>query len=168
MRGLRLCMDAGRTAPASVKIAREVMRSNPRMGAADALLLGTSVVEAARANGVHAQFLAATLLQESAFDPSAVSAAGAVGIAQFTVPTAREYGVDPWEPRSAIAGAARVLAAYVDDYRDRADDDTYALALAAYNAGPAAVRKYGGVPPYAETREYIADVRERWSRMVGR
>lgn len=168
MRGLRLCMDAGRTAPTSVKIAREVMRSNPRMGAADALLLGTDVVEAARANGVHPQFLAATLLQESAFDPAAISAAGAVGIAQFTAPTAREYGVDPWEPRSAIGGAARVLAAYVYDYRDRADDDPYALALAAYNAGPAAVPRYGGVPPYAETREYIADVRERWSRMVGR
>jgi soluble lytic murein transglycosylase-like protein len=61
-----------------------------------------------------------------------------------------------------------VLAAYVYDYRDREDDDAYALALAAYNAGPAAVAKYGGVPPYAETRAYIADVRERWSRMVGR
>ena len=160
-------MDAGRTAPASVKIAREVMRSNPRMGAADALLLGTDVVETARANGLQPQFLAATLLQESAFDPAAVSSAGAVGIAQFTVPTAREYGVDPWEPRSAIAGAARVLAAYVGDYRGR-DDDAYALALAAYNAGPAAVAKYAGVPPYAETREYIIDVRDRWSRMVGR
>ena len=159
-------MDAGRTAPASVKIAREIMRSNPRMGAADALLLGTSVVENARAHGLRPQFLAATLLQESAFDPAAVSSAGAVGIAQFTVPTAREYGVDPWEPRSAIAGAARVLAAYLDVYRGR--DDAYALALAAYNAGPAAVTRYGGVPPYAETREYIADVRERWSRMLGR
>ena len=168
MRGLRLCMDAGRTARPSVKIAREVMRSNPRMGAADALLLGTDVVEQARANGLQPQFLAATLLQESAFDPSAVSAAGAVGIAQFTVPTAREYGVDPWEPRSAIAGAARVLAAYVDGYRGRGDDDPYALALAAYNAGPAAVAKYGGVPPYAETREYIVDVRDRWSRIIGR
>ena len=168
MRGLRLCMDAGRTAPTSVKIAREVMRTNPRMGAVDALLLGTDVVVAARANGLQPQFLAATLLQESAFDPSAVSAAGAVGIAQFTVPTAREYGVDPWEPRSAISGAAHVLAAYAYDYRERADDDPYALALAAYNAGPAAVAKYGGVPPYAETREYIVDVRDRWSRMVGR
>jgi hypothetical protein len=168
MRGLRLCMDAGRLAPASVKIAREVMRSNPRMGAADALLLGTDVVETARANGLQPQFLAATLLQESAFDPSAVSAAGAVGIAQFTVPTANEYGVDPWEPRSAIAGMAHLLAAYLDDYRARDDEDSYALALAAYNAGPAAVAKYDGVPPYAETREYIADVRDRWSRMVGR
>ncbi len=114
------------------------------------------------------QFLAATLLQESAFDPAAVSSAGAVGIAQFTVPTALEYGVDPWEPRSAIGGAAHVLAAYLADYRERKDDDPYALALAAYNAGPAAVAHYDGVPPYAETREYITDVRDRWSRMVGR
>ncbi|MEA2688354.1 MAG: hypothetical protein QOJ39_3541 [Candidatus Eremiobacteraeota bacterium] len=161
-------MDAGRTAPAAMKVAREVMRTNPRIGAVDALLLGTNVLEAARANGLPPQFLAATLLQESAFDPSAVSSAGAVGIAQFTVPTATEYGVDPWEPRSAIAGAARVLAAYVYDYRDREDDDPYALALAAYNAGPAAVAHYHGVPPYAETRDYITDVRDRWSRMVGR
>jgi soluble lytic murein transglycosylase-like protein len=161
-------MDAGRTAPPSVKIAREVMRTNPRIGAADALLLATNVIATAESNGLEPQFLAATLLQESAFDPSAVSAAGAVGIAQFTVPTAREYGVDPWEPRSAIAGAARVLAAYVYDYRERDDDDPLALALAAYNAGPAAVARYGGVPPYAETREYIVDVRDRWSRMVGR
>jgi soluble lytic murein transglycosylase-like protein len=168
IRGLRLCMDAGRTAPPSMKIAREVMRTNPRIGAVDALLLATDVVATAHANGLQPQFLAATLLQESAFDPSAVSAAGAVGIAQFTVPTAREYGVDPWEPRSAIAGAARVLAAYAYDYRARADDDPLALALAAYNAGPAAVAHYGGVPPYAETRGYIVDVRDRWSRMVGR
>jgi soluble lytic murein transglycosylase-like protein len=168
MRGLRLCMDPGRTAPPAMKVAREVMRTNPRIGAVDALLLSTNVVNAARDNGLDPQFFAATLLQESAFDPSAVSSAGAVGIAQFTVPTAVEYGVDPWEPRSAIGGAARLLAAYVDGYREREDEDPYALALAAYNAGPAAVTKYNGVPPYAETREYIVDVRDRWSRMVGR
>jgi soluble lytic murein transglycosylase-like protein len=168
MRGLRLCMDSGRTAPPAMKVAREVMRTNPRIGAVDALLLGTDVVGAARAHGLGAPFLAATLLQESAFDPNAVSSAGAIGIAQFTAPTALEYGVDPWEPRSAIDGAARVLSAYLAGYRARGDEDAYALALAAYNAGPAAVATYGGVPPYAETREYIIDVRDRWSRIVGR
>jgi soluble lytic murein transglycosylase-like protein len=161
-------MDAGRKAPPAVKVAREIMRTNPRIGAVDALLLATAVVASAREHELEPPFLAATLLQESAFDPSAVSAAGAVGIAQFTVPTAAEYGVDPWEPDSAMDGAARVLAAYLNDYRQRQDEDPYALALAAYNAGPAAVAHYGGVPPYAETREYITDVRDRWSRIVGR
>jgi len=168
MRGLRLCMDAGRSAPPAMKIAREVMRTNPRIGAVDALLLATDVVETAREHDLPPPFLAATLLQESAFDPAAVSAAGAVGIAQFTVPTAAEYGVDPWQPRSAIGGAARVLSAYLGEYGARTDEDPYALALAAYNAGPAAVAKYDGVPPYAETREYIVDVQDRWSRIVGR
>jgi soluble lytic murein transglycosylase-like protein len=167
-RGLRLCMDSGRKAPLAMKVAREVMRTNPRMGAVDALLLSTATIDAARAHGLPAPFLAATLLQESAFDPYAVSPAGAVGIAQFTVPTAAEYGVDPWAPRSAIAGAAQLLAAYLNDYRARTDDDPYALALAAYNAGPGAVTAYHGVPPYRETREYIVDVRDRWSRIVGR
>ncbi len=161
-------MDAGRRSPPAIKVAREAMRANPRIDAIDALLLATQAVGDARATGLPPAFLAATLLQESAFDPGAVSSAGAVGIAQFTVPTADEYGVDPWEPRSAIAGASRVLAAYVAAYRARGDEDPYALALAAYDAGPAAVARYGGVPPYAETLEYIGDVRTRWSRIVGR
>jgi soluble lytic murein transglycosylase-like protein len=167
MRGLRLLMDAGRRAPPAAKIAREAMRANPRLDAVDALLLATDVIDAARANGLPPAFLAATILQESAFDPRAVSSAGAIGIAQFTVPTAAEYGVDPWDPRSAIGGASQVLSAYVTRYRGR-DDDPYALALAAYDAGPAAVTRYHGVPPYAETRDYIIDIRDRWSRIVGR
>jgi soluble lytic murein transglycosylase-like protein len=166
IRGLRLCMDASRRSPLRVKVAREVMRTNPRLDAIDALLLGATVFAAARQRKLAPQFLAATLLQESAFDPSALSAAGAIGIAQFTAPTAAEYGVDPWDPDSAIAGAARVLSGYLNDYRR--SDDPYASALAAYNAGPGAVAAYGGVPPYRETREYITDVRDRWSRMVGR
>ena len=160
-------MDAGRKAPLNVKVAREAMRANPQLGAVDALLLGTAVLDAARDRGIWPPFLAAALLQESAFDPHAVSVAGAVGIAQFTVPTAMEYGVDPWEPRSAIGGAARLFGAYVDAYRGR-NDDPYALALAAYNAGPGTVDYYHGVPPYTETHEYIIDVRDRWSRIVGR
>jgi soluble lytic murein transglycosylase-like protein len=161
-------MDSGRTAPLAMKVAREVMRTNPRIGAVDALMLATQTIEAARARALPPAFLAATLLQESAYDPFAISSAGAIGIAQFTVPTASDYGVDPWVPSSAIPGAARLLAAYVDVYRSRTGDDPYALALAAYNAGPGTVARYNGVPPYPETREYITDVRDRWSRIVGR
>ncbi len=168
IRGLRLLMDAGPRAPAAVRVAREVLRSNPRLDPVDALLLATRALDTARARGVAPAFLAATLLQESAFDPRAVSAAGAVGIAQFTIPTARLQGVgDPWDPAAAIDGSARLLAAYVAAYQGRGEDP-YALALAAYNAGPGAVSFYGGVPPYPETREYIGDIRTRWSRIVGR
>jgi soluble lytic murein transglycosylase-like protein len=167
MRGLRLLMDAGPKAPLNVKVAREVLRTNPRLGQVDALLLATDTIDAAIAHGLPPAFLAATLLQESAFDPHAMSAAGAVGIAQFTIPTARTFAVEAWEPQSAIAGAADLLARYVDRYRDRYDDP-YAVALAAYNAGPLAVERYGGVPPYAETRDYITDIRDRWSRIIGR
>jgi soluble lytic murein transglycosylase-like protein len=166
IRGLRLCMDASRRSPLRIKVAREVMRTNPHIDAVDALLLSAAVFDIAHRRHIAPQFLAATLLQESAFDPAAMSAAGAVGIAQFTVPTAAEYGVDPWSPDSAIDGAARVLSAYLDDYRN--SDDPYSSALAAYNAGPGAVAAYHGVPPYRETREYITDVHDRWSRMVGR
>ncbi|MEO7039372.1 MAG: lytic transglycosylase domain-containing protein [Candidatus Elarobacter sp.] len=167
MRGLRLLMDAGFKAPPAAKVAREVLRTNPRIGQVDALLLGAHAIDVAHERGFSAPFFVATLLQESAFDPRAISSAGAVGIAQFTVPTALEYGVEPWEPRSAIDGAGRVFASYLAAYRGGADDP-YALALAAYDAGPDAVRAYHGVPPYAETREYIIDVRDRWSRIVGR
>jgi soluble lytic murein transglycosylase-like protein len=160
-------MDAGAKAPRSVKVAREILRTNPRIGQLDALVLATEVVAAADDAGLPAAFLAATLLQESAFDPFAMSPAGAVGIAQFTIPTANAYKVDPWEPRSAIRGAARVLSGYLAAYRARGGDP-YALALAAYDAGPGAVSAYGGVPPYPETRDYIIDVRDRWSRIVGR
>jgi soluble lytic murein transglycosylase-like protein len=168
IRGLRLLMDAGPEAPVGVRVAREVLRTNPRIAPVDALLLGTRALNAAREHGVAPAFLVATLLQESAFDPRATSAAGAVGIAQFTVPTARTVGLaDPWDADGAIASSARLLAAYVAEYQGH-EEDPYALALAAYNAGPGAVTAYGGVPPYAETREYIADIRDRWSRIVGR
>jgi soluble lytic murein transglycosylase-like protein len=82
------------------------------------------------------------------------------------VPTADLYGIDPFQPGPAIDATARLLSFYVERYRGRRSADPFALALAAYNAGPAAVAYYGGVPPYAETRQYILDVRERWSRIV--
>jgi soluble lytic murein transglycosylase-like protein len=110
--------------------------------------------------------LGATLLQESAFDPRALSAAGAIGIAQFMLSTADGMGVDPFEPYSAIDGAAALLSSYVRSY-DGVYPNPYAAALAAYNAGPGAVTAYRGVPPYPETRAYIDDIVDRWAKIVG-
>lgn len=145
---------------------RSIMRTNPRLAAFDALELAERTLRAARARGIDPGFLAATLLQESAYDPNAVSWGGAIGIGQFMVPTADGYGIDPFDPGPAIDATAQLLAAYVARYRGWPGADPYALALAAYNAGPGAVAKYGGVPPYAETLAYITDIRERWSRIV--
>lgn len=146
-------------------IARAAMRTNPRITAGGALALADATVRAAHANDLPPEFLGATLLQESAFDPGALSSAGAVGIAQFTIETAESNGVDPFDPFDAIDGAARLLSQYYRAY-ERHYDDPFAATLAAYNAGPGAVETYGGVPPYRETKEYIALIFERWGRIA--
>lgn len=93
--------------------------------------------------------------QESGFDPAARSSAGAVGIAQI-VP-AMHPTVDPTDPIASLRYAAALMASYLDRYQG-----DYALALAAYNAGPGAVAEYGGVAPYAETRNYISSILGYW------
>jgi soluble lytic murein transglycosylase-like protein len=163
--GLRLLHDGPPVADPVLAIARAVLRTNPQIAPADALHLAGETARAARANALPPEFLAAALLQESAFDPRALSAAGAVGIAQFMLSTAEAAGVDPFDPDDAIRGAAELLSGYVRAYRG-AYADPYAAALAAYNAGPGAVSEYHGVPPYPETREYIADIVDRWAKIV--
>ena len=165
-RGARLYMDAPKRGGQLSATVRSVMRTNPRLSGFDALVLAERTIAAARANALDPGFLAATLLQESGFDPTIVSWAGAAGIGQFVVGTADLAGIDPFDPAAAIDATARMLASYVRRYSAYPGADAYALALAAYNAGPGAVERYGGVPPYAETHEYIADIRERWSRIV--
>ncbi len=163
--GARLLYDGPATTDPTLALTRAVLHTNPRLSPLDALRLAGAAVEAARRNGLPPEFFGATLLQESAFDPRAISAAGAVGIAQFMPSTADGAGVDPFDPFDAISGAARMLGGYVRAYDAYANP--YAVALAAYNAGPGAVDAYHGVPPYAETRGYINDIVDRWAKIVG-
>jgi Transglycosylase SLT domain/D-alanyl-D-alanine carboxypeptidase/Putative Flp pilus-assembly TadE/G-like len=108
---------------------------------------------AAAAYGLAPVLLAALLRSESGFDPRAVSPAGAQGIAQFMPATASGMGLrDPFAPLEAIRAAARLLGGHVRAF------GSVPLALAAYNAGPGAVRRYGGVPPYRETQAYVARI----------
>jgi hypothetical protein len=99
--------------------------------------------------GVDPSLLAAVASQESGFNAGAVSAAGAEGLMQFMPSTAQGLGVNPLDPASSINGAARYLSGLQGRF------GSTALALAAYNAGPAAVSRYGGIPPYAETQNYV-------------
>ena len=166
-RGARLLADAPRPASAAVALTKSIIRSNPRLSPLDALRLAIFSERAARRFGLNQDFFGATILQESAFDPFAISSAGALGIAQFMLETADAFSIDPLNPRDALAGSAELLATYVAHYRMRfAHADPYALALAAYNAGPLAVAHYEGVPPYSETRDYIGDIYERIARIV--
>jgi hypothetical protein len=105
-------------------------------------------------------FVRSVMKAESAFQPGVVSAKGAIGLMQLMPETARQLGVDPKNPGQNAEGGAHYLHDLLAKYED--DPDQVVLALAAYNAGPAAVDRYHGVPPYRETREYILRVLRSW------
>jgi soluble lytic murein transglycosylase-like protein len=107
---------------------------------------------AAKAEGVDVHLLRAVAWTESRGRQSAVSPKGALGIMQLMPGTAAELGVNPLDPDANVYGGARYLARQLTRFR------SVPLALAAYNAGPGAVLRYGGVPPYAETRSYVAQI----------
>lgn len=165
VKGAILVRDGPRVLRPDLAIARAILRTNSRIDAADALLFAGATVNAALESSLPPEFLGAVLLQESAYDPQALSSAGAVGLAQFMPETAAGVGIDPYDPFASIDGAAILLGGYTAAYRARYSD-AYAAALAAYNAGPLAVAQYRGVPPYTETREYIALIFDRWARIV--
>ncbi|WP_248580339.1 transglycosylase SLT domain-containing protein [Nocardioides sp. InS609-2] len=108
---------------------------------------------AGRTYGVNPMLLSAVARQESGFDAKAVSGAGAQGIMQLMPGTAKGLGVtDPFNPTQAIDGAARLLKDLMTRF------GSTELGLAAYNAGPGAVLKYNGIPPYAETQNYVRSI----------
>jgi soluble lytic murein transglycosylase-like protein len=114
---------------------------------------------AARATGLPAALIDAVIRTESGYRPRAVSRAGASGLMQLMPGTAREVGVrDVFDPRQNIMGGARYLRKLVDRF------NSTRLAVAAYNAGPGAVDRHGGVPPFAETRAYVRTVMARYQK----
>ena len=120
------------------------------------------IAQAASATGVDPHLLTAVAWTESGFDAGATSPVGAQGLMQLMPRTAEGLGVDATDPAQALMGGARYLAQQLSAFGGRTD-----LALAAYNAGPTAVRRAGGVPDYAETQDYVAKVLTRYRSLGG-
>ena len=106
----------------------------------------------AQQEGVPVDLFLRMIGQESSWQPGAVSPKGASGLAQLMPGTARELGVDPTDPIQNMTGGARYLRQQLDAF------GSPELALAAYNAGPGAVQKYGGIPPFKETQDYVRKI----------
>jgi len=124
--------------------------------------LGEMLARASKAHNLDVDLLASVVKAESDGDARAVSRAGAEGLMQLMPQTAAEMGVsDSLQPDQNVRGGSAYLDALLTRY-----GDNLALALAAYNAGPAAVERYHGIPPYRETRAYVARVIHEFNRRV--
>lgn len=140
----------------AVTISSPTRRS--RRAARPAPDLSAAIGEAAGAAAVDADLVEAVAWQESRFRAGVVSRAGAIGEMQLMPATARALGVDPHDSLQNVRGGAAYLGALMRRY-----DGDIVRSLAAYNAGPGAVDRYGGVPPFRETRAYVAAIMNRLS-----
>ncbi len=117
----------------------------------------------AQKNNLDPDFIKAVVKQESGFNPDAKSKCGAMGLMQLMPQTAKGLGViDAFDPEQNIDGGTR----YLKSMMNRFNNDPK-LALAAYNAGPAAVQKYGDIPPYRETQNYVKNILSSYEAMKG-
>ena len=120
------------------------------------------MTEAGRAHGVDPRLIAAVAHRESAFNPNAVSPVGAGGLMQLMPATARYLGCNNvFDARQNVFAGTRYLRTLLETFHGDLD-----LTLAAYNAGPGAVQKYNGVPPYRETRAYVASIRANYEHAL--
>ncbi len=141
----------------SARFVRQPAAAAKEPAAVPAPPLAATVDRIAQQNRISPRLVHSVIQVESNYDPNAVSPKGAQGLMQLIPATARRFGVsNVFDPEDNIQGGARYLKHLLELYKG---DE--ALALAAYNAGEGAVSRYGGVPPYPETRQYVAKVQHR-------
>jgi len=138
--------------PGAKKVSYGVSTTIPRYRGSYKGVYLEDAKQAARKHGVPTDLFLRLVQQESDWKPRAVSSAGAIGLAQLMPGTARKLRVNPRDPKQNLEGGARYLKQMYRKF------GSWRLALAAYNAGPGAVEKHGGVPPFRETRNYVRKI----------
>jgi soluble lytic murein transglycosylase-like protein len=146
--------DQGEMVTYAVPRAASVRTTTPAAGSPRSAAFDDYIEVHAASQGVSPELVRAVIQVESAFNPHAVSPKGAMGLMQLMPATARELGVEnPFVPEDNIRGGVAYLRQLLDRY-----DRNVELALAAYNAGPSSVERYGSIPPYRETQAYVKKV----------
>ncbi len=143
--------------------AKVLHHANPQMPDWQSRSLASHLLSSAARWKISPNVLAAIVTVESSWHTHAVSYAGAMGLGQLMPGTAATLHVDPRDPVQNLAGAARYLSGLIAKFGS--NPDRYSLAFAAYNAGPEAVVRYGGIPPFAETQNYVVKVLHAWHRL---
>jgi len=131
--------------------------------------MASEVVGWSKVYGVDARLVMAVMIAESDFNPNSYSSTGAMGPGQLMPDTARELGVtDAWDTKQNIMGMVKLLRIHLQNYLDqgKSPSEALSLALAAYNAGPGAVKRAGGIPPYRETQAYVDKIRYLYAQLT--
>ncbi|MBN8690871.1 MAG: lytic transglycosylase domain-containing protein [Armatimonadetes bacterium] len=147
-----------------------IQKQNKRLSFAEADRIARGVIGFSIKYGVDARLVMAMIMVESGFKPNSKSGAGAMGLGQLMPGTARELGVsNAYDSIENLSGMVRLVRSHIDRYSATTDSDYEALVLmlAAYNAGPGAVRKHGGIPPYRETQDYVRKVTSIYRQLCG-
>jgi soluble lytic murein transglycosylase-like protein len=146
-----------------------IKNHNKKLPYSKAYEIATAVIGWSRRYEVDARLVMALLIAESDFRPDTFSHAGAAGLGQLMPETAKELGVrDRWNTNENLYGTVKLLRQHIDRYgANNMDYDRLALALAAYNAGPGAVKRHGGVPPYRETQKYVRKIISIYKQLCG-
>ena len=143
-----------------------IKKINPRLSTGQALDIAAGIIGFSLKYGVDARLIMAMVMTESSFNPNSTSSAGAMGLGQLMPSNVREMGLNnAYDTMQNLSGTVRLVRRHLEQYKSKFN--SLILSLAAYNAGPGAVRKYGGVPPYRETQNYVKKVLNLYRQFCG-
>lgn len=143
---------------------------NRRLSAGESQKIASIIIDYSRKYGLDARLVMAVIAVESNFNQNAVSPVGAMGLGQLMPGTANDLGVsNAYDPRANLEGSTRLLSRHIQNMTadGRPTEEAVKLALACYNAGAGAVKKYKGIPPYRETQNYVAKITRLYRQMCG-